>query len=348
MRVDLSVDKEQKILVVGAVKDAVCDCSHLNGRGIAHCENMLDGIVLAKREIFDDIFVVMSSFDTGLQDGLSALRGANRSARIKLLAQMYEEPLARGLIRDANRPGNVVDDYLICPVTAEELAGNGRVQPQTTGDVGAAEVPNVCVEERIRELERLATEDDLTCVKNRRYVREFLRQIMERAGAEDFNVTLLVFDIDNFKHYNDTYGHAVGDNVLVQTASMMVGCFREHDVVGRVGGDEFAVVFWDCPEEKKVAESDKPESERRACEAGHPREAFFLAERFRRVISSMESGFIGPKGKGLLTISGGLAAFPVDGGTVEELFEQADKALLEAKRSGKNRVYLVGQPKEQS
>ena len=65
------------------------------------------------------------------------------------------------------------------------------------------------------------------------------------------------------------------------------------------------------------------------------------------MISSMESGFIGPKGKGLLTISGGLAAFPVDGGTVEELFEQADKALLEAKRSGKNRVYLVGQPEEQ-
>jgi len=56
------------------------------------------------------------------------------------------------------------------------------------------------------------------------------------------------------------------------------------------------------------------------------------------------SGDLGPAGKGVLTISGGLASFPRDGTTIQELFEQADKALLEAKRSGKNRIYLVGRP----
>jgi PleD family two-component response regulator len=57
------------------------------------------------------------------------------------------------------------------------------------------------------------------------------------------------------------------------------------------------------------------------------------------------SGDLGPEGKGVLTISGGLASFPRDGKTIQELFQQADKALLEAKRSGKNRIYLVGKPK---
>jgi len=56
------------------------------------------------------------------------------------------------------------------------------------------------------------------------------------------------------------------------------------------------------------------------------------------------SGDLGPQGKGVLTISGGLASFPRDGNTIQELFQQADKALLEAKRSGKNRIYLVGKP----
>ncbi len=67
-----------------------------------------------------------------------------------------------------------------------------------------------------------------------------------------------------------------------------------------------------------------------------------MAERFRKEISSAELSFLGPKGKGVLTISGGLASYPKDGSTVDELFSQADKALREAKKSGKNRIYLVG------
>jgi PleD family two-component response regulator len=69
-----------------------------------------------------------------------------------------------------------------------------------------------------------------------------------------------------------------------------------------------------------------------------------MAERFRREVSVSSLQYLGPRGKGSLTISGGLASFPQDGQNAPDMFEQADKAMLEAKRSGKNRIYLVGQP----
>ena len=103
-------------------------------------------------------------------------------------------------------------------------------------------------------------------------------------------------------------------------------------------GDEFAVVFWDGPRNKRS-------EDRRQRTGEHPHEAIFIAKRFQKALGSAELNLLGPKGKGVLTISGGLASFPRDGSTVDELFEQADKALFEAKRSGKNRIYLVGSPK---
>ena len=117
-------------------------------------------------------------------------------------------------------------------------------------------------------------------------------------------------------------------------------CCRQRDVVGRIGGDEFAVVFWDMPQRK----SGSAENERRSALADHPKEAIFIAKRFRTELEKAELHLLGPEGKGVLTISGGLASFPRDGSTIQQLFGQADKALLEAKHSGKNRIYLVGRP----
>jgi two-component system cell cycle response regulator len=192
----------------------------------------------------------------------------------------------------------------------------------------------------------LATEDDLTGLKNRRYIWEFSRQIIEYANKENVRVTLLVFDVDDLKKYNDIYGHHAGDEILKQAAVLMRRCCRGHDVVGRIGGDEFAVIFWDDPQHKRTAAPTKSQ-ERRSAHADHPAEAITIAKRFVKELSKAEfSAFsgLGPEGKGVLTISGGLASFPRDGQTIEQLFQQADKALLEAKRSGKNRIYLVGKP----
>jgi len=116
-------------------------------------------------------------------------------------------------------------------------------------------------------------------------------------------------------------------------------CCRGHDVVGRIGGDEFAVIFWDDPSR----EAGGPDGERRSARAEHPAEAISIAKRFVQELGRAELDLLGPEGKGVLAISGGLATYPRDGSTIEEIFEQADRALLEAKRSGKNRIYLVGQ-----
>ena len=179
-------------------------------------------------------------------------------------------------------------------------------------------------------LQQLAVTDELTGLYNRRYVYEFTEQVLAKAHGERFEVTVLLFDVDDFKHYNDTYGHATGDAVLRETSELMHRCSREHDLVGRFGGDEFIMIFWEA-------------SPRRQPNSRHPQTAFALSERFRREVVSHDYKCLGPKAKGTLTISGGLASFPWDASTVDDLFARADDALLQAKASGKNRIYIVGQ-----
>ncbi len=305
---------------------------------------MPDAIDAAAKNSFAVIAVVMSGMSAKLNSALKALREVNCDAKIILLAQMYEEPAAMRLVGPASNGANVADDYLICPIRANKFYESVMpVQPRQGAEQATAVAVDAGKEMKIRRLEKLATEDELTGLKNRRYIWEFSRQIIERARGENGRVTLLIFDIDNFKHYNDVYGHLAGDEILKQAAVLMRRCCRGHDVVGRIGGDEFAVVFWDDPHRKTVG----AETERRSTTADHPKEAIFVAKRFRRELKKAELsalGGLGPEGKGVLTISGGLASFARDGSTIQELFNQADKALLEAKRSGKNRIYLVGKP----
>lgn len=340
--------KNASTLLIG---DAGGVFSYLPGhRNIAfeRCKKLPEAMARVERGSFEKIFIVMSDFSIDLESAVARLGQASNGARIFLLAQMYEEPRARDLVRSAKKPANVVSDYFIRPADVNVLLGiDTRIataqQPLHVIDTSDYK------DARIRELEKLVTQDDLTDLKNRRYIREFLKQIIARSESEKLCVTLLLFDIDNFKHYNDTYGHAVGDNVLKQAAIMMRRCCRTHDVIGRIGGDEFAAVFWDPPARssdthERTEDPALASERRRKKDVWHPREALFLAERFRKEIGSTEHSFLGAKGRGILTISGGLASFPDDGETVQELFEQADQAMLEAKRSGKNRIYLVGEP----
>jgi len=183
---------------------------------------------------------------------------------------------------------------------------------------------------RIDALRRLAITDFLTGAYNRRYFYHFGDQLLQQARAEKFRVTLLLYDIDDFKRYNDTYGHAAGDEILVQTATLMRQITREHDIVARIGGDEFAVLFWDAEPPRK------PDSK-------HPQTAAVLAERFVQALSTLEFPSLGPEATGVLTISGGLATYPWDGQTLRDLLRHADRALRRAKRSGKSTIHLVGQ-----
>jgi PleD family two-component response regulator len=333
--------ESQKILIVGDINKAFMDVGNVTKERYVFCPDILDAVDTAIDNDFAGIGIVMAGFSTKLSSVLKELRNKT-CLKIVLLAQMYEEPIALYYINSAANGKNSADDYLICPVKSARFY-NSVVAGQVRSESKAARPADSMIEDKIKRLEKLATEDDLTGLKNRRYIWEFSRQIILRAAKENKQVTLLVFDIDNFKKYNDIYGHSVGDEVLKQAAVLIRRCCRSHDVIGRIGGDEFAVVFWDEPFAKKAGASD----DRRSTRADHPSQAIYIAKRFVKELENSELtplAGLGPEGKGILTISGGLASFPRDGSTIQELFMQADRALLEAKQSGKNKIHLVGKP----
>jgi GGDEF domain-containing protein len=351
----------REILLIGNASSAISDmhapdkpatCGELV-ESIQVCARLPDGIAAALEKSFAVIMVVLADAAagpphqrrTGLREGLATLR-KNTSAKIVLLARMYEEPTAMELV-GANgstslTTGNgtgLADDYVICPIRIEQLYQAVHRRPGIAGNI-AATAADTTIQKKMHQLEKLATEDDLTGLKNRRYIREFARQIIERAKKGNGRVTVLIFDIDDFKHYNDVYGHAAGDEVLKQAAMLIRRCCRRHDAVARLGGDEFAVVFWDDPR----CSPPPAGSERRSFTTDHPSEVILIARRFRRELEKTDLHLPGTNGTGILTISGGLASLDRDGSTTDELFAKADHALLDAKRSGKNRIYLVGRP----
>jgi diguanylate cyclase (GGDEF)-like protein len=325
------------ILLIGDSGAAVFGAAPTGRPAVQVCGNIHDAIETTRKTSFAVIAVVMKGTATNLRDGLSLLR-ENTNAKILLLARMHEEPEAIKLV--GSNGSSLADDYLICPVKTERLYNVVCRGPLMAVAGKEAAISDTTLQAKISRLEKLATEDDLTGLKNRRYLWEFAKQIIARAKKDNGRVTVLIFDIDDFKHYNDVYGHAAGDEVLKQASLLMKRCCRRHDMVARLGGDEFAVVFWDDPKCPQQATA----SERRSFTMDHPGEVIFIAKRFRREIEKTDLRFLGPEGRGVLTISGGLASLNRDGSTTEELFEKADQALLEAKRSGKNRIYLVGQP----
>jgi GGDEF domain-containing protein len=194
------------------------------------------------------------------------------------------------------------------------------------------------LEDRHKRLQRLAISDDLTGLYNGRYFRVFLSQILQKALAKKFLVTLLLFDIDNFKSYNDRYGHAVGDEILKETAKLIRSCSREHDHVARISGDEFGVIFWE-KEGPRQPRDPKPG----AAASRVPQNIVQILERFQHAIAASDLKMLGPQGRGSLSISGGLAVYPHDAQTADGLCAAADAALMfGAKKSGKNSIFLVG------
>jgi diguanylate cyclase (GGDEF)-like protein len=167
---------------------------------------------------------------------------------------------------------------------------------------------------RYGEARKLAETDALTGLFNQRFFQETLRREVTRAHRYQRKLTLVVFDLDDFKSINDQVGHLAGDRVLAQAADRLREAVRSVDVACRIGGDEFAVIM--------------PES---ADEDGE--------QLFRRVHNSMRGTTLGPDEQ-RLRLSGGIAEL-LHGDTPASLFERADAALYRAKELGKDRADIA-------
>jgi diguanylate cyclase (GGDEF)-like protein len=165
----------------------------------------------------------------------------------------------------------------------------------------------------LEEVQRMAETDPLTGLANRRVFERALEREIARASRTGKPVSLLMLDADLFKQYNDRFGHRAGDELLQSLARSLVEHSRAFDTVARYGGEEFAVILPECAVE----------------------EAYSVAERLRLVSSAVE-------GRTPVTLSGGVATYPVHGRDGDSLIEAADGALYESKRRGRDRLTLAG------
>ncbi len=187
-----------------------------------------------------------------------------------------------------------------------------------------------------RNFQRLASErefykilssiDGLTELYNYRYFHQHLQMELEREKRYGRPLSLVMLDIDNFRDYNNQYGHPVGDLVLKNLASILKTTTRGCDVICRYGGEEFTVI---------LPETDKEE-------------ASIVCERIRQEVekTNLHDGEGNSIGNICITI--GLASFPIDADNKNGLIEQADKALYQGKEAGKNCTFLCGEKEKYS
>ncbi|MEZ6233147.1 MAG: GGDEF domain-containing protein, partial [Phycisphaerales bacterium] len=183
------------------------------------------------------------------------------------------------------------------------------------------------LDQQHRDLRDAAYRDPLTGAWNRRYFDRFFDAALAKSRDGRHNLTLLVFDIDDFKVYNDRYGHGAGDEILIETVRLLQSVVRPTDRVCRIGGDEFAVVFYEPTGPRETG-------------SRHPTSFFAISKRFQQQIWDHRFPKLGPQAPGTLTISGGLATYPWDGVTTQQLLERADRLALDSKRLGKNAITL--------
>jgi len=181
--------------------------------------------------------------------------------------------------------------------------------------------------EQHAELSEAAFTDPLTGAWNRRYFDRFLRNALVETRRRRGSLSLLVFDIDDFKGYNDEFGHAAGDEILTETVRLLRSAVRPTDRVCRIGGDEFAVVF------------HEPDGPREAA-SKHPESVGSITRRFQKLIAAHRFPKLGEAAPGTLTLSGGLATYPWDAHDAETLLERADELALASKRSGKDAITI--------
>ncbi len=213
-------------------------------------------------------------------------------------------------------------DYMVFPLNTEENQAAGYLVADGVQDADKDKF-GILVQQLLIGLRRshlyqkvqgMAITDALTQVYCRRYFLERFSEELKRSRKNKLHLCFLMIDLDNFKQFNDRYGHLVGDAILRQVSKTICDMVRQIDFIGRYGGEELAIV---------LAETDREQ-------------ASFAAERIRQAI---ESSVIKAYDEELkVTVSIGISAFPDNTEHMRDLIEMADQALYLAKETGKNKV----------
>lgn len=188
--------------------------------------------------------------------------------------------------------------------TSEEARKRAERVGKAAADQLALALSNIHLRETLRAL---SIRDPLTGLFNRRYLEESLAREFPRARRHNTSISVLMIDVDHFKSFNDTHGHQAADQALRAMCSIMSKCVRAEDILCRYGGEEFVAVLPDCGKE----------------------DAFRRADMLRTEVSRNVPG---------ITVSIGVAEWPVDGRTWESVLRAADEALYRAKASGRDVV----------
>ncbi len=210
-----------------------------------------------------------------------------------------------------------IEDILVLKEGIIKEIGKVRVNSQSIkSELNAYKKTTQSLSSKLEETEAKALVDSLTNVLNRSAYNMKIAQMMREFSSSNNFFCLLVIDIDNFKKFNDTYGHKAGDRVLRSVAASVQDSLRASDLVFRYGGEEFVVILNGIQEDN----------------------AFKLADKIRK---GVEKEYFVDKDKKLkVTISLGVACVR-EGESEIELFERADKAMYVAKRKGRNKVEIA-------
>ncbi|NQU75108.1 MAG: diguanylate cyclase [Planctomycetes bacterium] len=275
-----------------------------------------------------DFDVILLDYNLPDASGLDVLDEITRRADLPVIFVTGENVVttaAEAIRHGAQDYITKMGDYLFAiPLLVEKNIRQHRIRQENTrlhaelaARIEEVKVKNIQLQESLAEMERMAATDYLTGLTNRRHFADLLESNFSEAQRYHFDLTCVMIDLDNYKTFNDTLGHQMGDKILITTAELIKATLRASDLAARFGGDEFVLLL--------------PHTSTKL--------ALSVAERIRHELAIASSRYL--RIGQTLTTSMGLANLNEDRPTsAEVLLAMADRAMYAAKDAGKNRLII--------
>ena len=291
-------------------------------------------LMLLDRDTSELVVEAKKSVDNIVQENMRLKEGEGIAGMVLenggpiLVENIEEDPRTR----QRNRPRYKTKSFVSVPIKIEgRVSGVLNISDKIKGEVfGESDlnliesfVTNIAIAiersllyKQTEEFKKLSITDPLTGIYNRRHLNSRLSEEITRYNRYKHPFSFLMFDLDRFKEYNDTYGHLAGDNLLKALATTIEESLRTIDIAARFGGDEFVTIFPQTPKVDAIQITNR------------------LKEKVDKALSEHHDEMT-------LTVSMGLATYPDDASSIMELIEKTDQALYLAKKGGGNRVVFL-------